>query len=360
MKISDYTVDLFSERTAIDKTVKKESLRIWGNKNQLPLADKKLTENSPVANGDVKSQIVGQADEVQLSSMAMKGRPRRALVTPVSEKHRAIADLNLEILKRMIERITGKVMEFRIPGEAGSPVVSGEEAPVEDSPPAEEQGFGMEYNYYESRYEYESTQFESTGTIQTEDGQEISFNVQLNMSREFMSEHHVNIKVGEPLKDPLVVNFGGVAAEIKNRDFVFDLDADGTDDQIGFVGPQSGYLALDKNENGLIDNGLELFGPQTGQGFSELAAYDEDHNNWIDAKDTIYDQLRIWTKDESGNDQLFALGEKGVGAIYLNHIDTPFFLKDNENNLLGQVRESSVYLGEDGSVGTVQQIDLAI
>lgn len=361
MKISNYTVDLFSERTAVEKAVKRESLRIWGDKDQQPLAEKKLRENPSVVSKNIKSQVVGQADEVQLSSVAMKGRPRRALVTPVSEEHRTMADLNLEILKKMIERITGKIMEFRIPGEAeGAAPVETKEAPNEEPPTVEEQGFGMEYDYYESYYEYESTRFEGAGTIQTEDGQEISFNVQLNMSREFMEEQHVNIKVGEPLKDPLVVNFGGLAAEIKNRDFVFDIDADGKNDQIGFVGPQSGYLALDKNDNGMIDNGLELFGPQTGRGFSELANYDVDGNNWIDENDSIYDQLRIWTKDEGGNDQLFALGEKGVGAIYLNHIDTPFFLKDNENDLLGQVRGSSVYLGDDGSVGTVQQIDLAI
>lgn len=361
MKISEYAVDLFSERTAIERHEKRESLRTWGNKGPQPQREEQLKENQLVADKNIKSQFVGQADEVQLSTTAMKGRPRRALVTPVPEGRRTMADLNLEILKKMIERITGKVIDFRIPGEAGSsePVVV-QETPVEEAQPVEEQGFGMEYDYYESHYEYESTSFESSGTIRTADGQEVLFNVQLNMSREFMTEQHINIQVGEPLKDPLVVNFGGAAAEIKSRDFNFDIDADGQDEQIGFVGPQSGYLALDKNENGVVDNGLELFGPQTGNGFNELAAYDIDGNNWIDENDTIYDQLRIWTKDVDGNDQLFALGEKGVGAIYLNHIDTPFFLKDDGNNLLGQVRGSSVYLGDDGSVGTVQQIDLAV
>ncbi|WP_163336756.1 hypothetical protein [Desulfopila sp. IMCC35008] len=363
MKISDYTVDLFSERTAVEKTVKRESLRTWGDKDKQPLVEKRLKDNPSVVTKNINSTSVGQiqTDDVQLSSVAMQGRPRRALVAPVPEGHKIMADLNLEILKEMIERITGKIMDFRIPGEVGaSGPVETNEAPADELSPVVGQGFGMEYDYYESHYEYESTSFESSGTIQTEDGQEIGFNVRLNMSREFMTEHHVNIMVGEPLKDPLVVNFGGGAAEIHNRDFEFDIDADGKNDQIGFVGPNSGYLVLDKNENGIVDNGLELFGPQTGRGFSELAAYDADGNNWIDENDSIYNRLRIWTKDESGNDQLFALGEKGVGAIYLHHIETPFFLKGEGNSLLGQVRESSVYLGDDGSVGTVQQIDLAV
>ncbi len=42
------------------------------------------------------------------------------------------------------------------------------------------------------------------------------------------------------------------------------------------------YLAKDSNNNGAVDSGKELFGPTTGQGFAELAAYDEDENGLID------------------------------------------------------------------------------
>jgi hypothetical protein len=361
MKISEYAVDLFSDRTAIEKNQKRESLKTWGKKDPQLQEQRVLKENPSVVDKNIKSQFVNQGDDVQFSNAALKSRPRRALVTPVPGEQMAAVDLNIAILREMIERITGKVIDLKIPGEGGSSEqIEMEASPVEKAPPPDVQGFGMEYDYYESHYEYESTSFKSSGIIRTEDGDEVNFNVQLNMTREFMTQEHINIQVGEPLKDPLVINFGGTAVDIKSRNFVFDIDGDGKDDQIGFVGVDSGYLALDKNENGIIDNGLELFGPQTGSGFSELASYDIDGNNWIDENDTIYNQLRIWVKDEDGNDQLLALGEKGVGAIYLNHIDTPFFLKDGENNLLGQVRGSSVYLGEDGSVGTVQQIDLAV
>lgn len=91
-------------------------------------------------------------------------------------------------------------------------------------------------------------------------------------------------------------------------------------------------------EDKKINNGTELFGPATGDGFEELAGYDSDGNNWIDDNDPIYDKLRIWMKTADGQDQLFALGEKGAGAIYLNHITTPFAVKDSNNELLGQVR----------------------
>ncbi len=91
-----------------------------------------------------------------------------------------------------------------------------------------------------------------------------------------------------------------------------------------------------------IDAGNELFGPETGHGFSELAQYDVDQNGWIDESDPIFNQLRIWMIHEDGTDELVGLGEKGIGAIYLGHTNSMFQLKDNTNELHGQIRESGI------------------
>jgi hypothetical protein len=56
----------------------------------------------------------------------------------------------------------------------------------------------------------------------------------------------------------------------------------------------------DRNGDGAIDHGRELSGATTGDGFAELAAYDEDGNGWIDENDSIYQHLRIWSKDAQG------------------------------------------------------------
>lgn len=121
-----------------------------------------------------------------------------------------------------------------------------------------------------------------------------------------------------------------------------------------------GFLALDKNGDGKINDGAELFGPSTGSGFAELAQYNEDGNNWIDENDSIYERLRIWSRDAAGNDYLLALGEKGIGAIFVGSVETMFQLKDPSNTLLGQTMSTGIYLREDGQAGTVQQIDLAV
>ena len=60
-------------------------------------------------------------------------------------------------------------------------------------------------------------------------------------------------------------------SEIKQADFIFDLDTDGHKEKIEIPGTNSGLLALDKNGNNIIDNGSELFGPTTGNGFPELS-----------------------------------------------------------------------------------------
>lgn len=79
---------------------------------------------------------------------------------------------------------------------------------------------------------------------------------------------------------------------------------------------------------------------------------------WIDENDRIYSKLRIWTKDAEGNDNLNTLQEKEVGAIYLDSIDSEFSLKDNSNQLNGQVARTGLYLSEKEEVGTVQQLDI--
>lgn len=64
-------------------------------------------------------------------------------------------------------------------------------------------------------------------------------------------------------------------------------------------------MALDVNYDGIINDGRELFGPRTGNGFLELAEFDIDGNNWIDENDPIFEKLRIWTLDEKGNEVIY-------------------------------------------------------
>lgn len=210
-------------------------------------------------------------------------------------------------------------------------------------------------------YESETVSYQATGLIQTADGRSISVDVGLYMSRETASYVKADISSQKvQLCDPLVINYAGTAASLSNEKFQFDLDCDGNLDSISFATNGSGFLALDKNGDGVINDGSELFGPQSGNGFDELRKYDQDGNNWIDENDEVFSQLRIWSKDAEGNDQLFTLKELGVGAIFLGDVSTQFTMNDSEGATQGVMRSTSFFLGESGGAGTISHIDLAI
>lgn len=216
--------------------------------------------------------------------------------------------------------------------------------------------------------EQEDTSFSTVGTVRTKDGREINFNVNVNMSRRCEEYYKEQLNVAEfTLHDPLVINLDTDATELSDQTFYFDLDSDGEEEEISML-KGSGYLALDKNGDGVINDGSELFGTGNGDGFADLARYDEDGNGWIDENDSIWSKLKIWCKDEKGNDVLYKLSDKGVGAICLQNVSTDFTLqgdrtaRDGEtevNATNGAIRKTGIFLYENGNVGTVQHVDMA-
>ena len=209
--------------------------------------------------------------------------------------------------------------------------------------------------------EVENTAFSTNGVARTADGREISFNVELEMSRSFMAVNESYVQSIEILRDPLVINLGSEVASLSDQKFYFDIDADGKMDEISYLEGNSGFLALDKNNDGEINDGSELFGTKSGDGFKDLAMYDEDGNGWIDEADSVFDNLKIWTKNSEGTDSLIAIGKAGVGAIYLGSATTQFSINSlDDNSTNGVIQKTGVFLKENGSVGTIQHIDLAI
>ena len=208
--------------------------------------------------------------------------------------------------------------------------------------------------------EHESSDFSSTGKVLTADGRSLGFSLDLCMSRDFSCARQSVESGTVKLRDPLVINFAGSAAELDGTRLEFDLDSDGKVESVAGLGAASGYLAVDRNGDGCVNDGSELFGTCSGNGFADLAAFDSDGNHWLDEADAAYDTLRVWQRDEHGQSTLTGLREHGVGALYLGSSETPFSLKDGDNRLLGLVRASGIYLNENGSAGTLQQIDLAV
>lgn len=217
---------------------------------------------------------------------------------------------------------------------------------------------------YQNSYcfeESETTSFEAKGIVNCADGSQISFNMELNMSRAFCEQYTEEVEYMQvALTDPLIINFDGSVPELSDQTFNFDIDADGVEDQISKLIAGSGFLALDINEDGIINDGNELFGAATGNGFSELARFDDDHDGFIDEDDAIFNKLKIMVVNEDGSQTLYSLRDKDIGAIGLGHASTNFSLNDlKTNETYGKVRSTGFFLFEHGGAGAVQQIDIA-
>lgn len=368
MKIIQSSIALAGEHASRREHAVQESLRTWVG-----------SERPDFEAGSRDDRGVSDSVRLAISSAARQAAenhaPDPAETDPgqVSDIQQAIHDLKgdeqIQLLISLVEALTGhkirlfdagllKRIDLADAQQAGT-VASQAANPA---PPAEQRhGWGLEYDRRETVRESEHTRFDAQGSIKTADGRNIEFSLSLEMKREFFSESTVSVRAGDGVrKDPLVINLNGGHVELASGKFAFDLDADGQLEDISFVGPGSGFLALDKNGNGTIDDGSELFGAITGNGFAELAAYDDDGNGWIDENDPVYARLLVWTRDDAGVDTIRPLAGHNIGALYLGSTSSPFDLNDHNNVQHGQVRSSGVFLYEDGRAGTMQQIDLFV
>lgn len=274
-------------------------------------------------------------------------------------------DPMLRLLRKVIEWMTGRplsVFDARSLAPAGGPEGPAHELPPSaDAPGRSRAGFGIEYDAHYRHTEVEQTRFRAEGVVVTADGREVRFSVSLEMARSFQEESHVSLRAGDAvMKDPLVINFGGGTAQLSDQSFSLDLDRDGDAETARFVASGSGFLVFDRNGDGQVNDGSELFGPASGNGFAELAELDADGNGWIDSGDADFARLGLWTQDAAGSRQIGSLADYGVGALFTGSVATPFALKDAANTSLGQVVGTGLYLKESGEAGTMQQIDLAV
>lgn len=271
--------------------------------------------------------------------------------------------IKVRLLEHVMSVITGKPFKFKFAFKVNKQ--QGSETSLADT-----LSFGssakdnltlskIKINYSQSYYEKERFSFSSKGLINTEDGNSIKFNYSLSMSREYYEENQFSLHMDEVLKDPLVINFDGKGLKFSELDMSLDLDVDGQSETFKAPAEGSGFLAIDHNENGEIDNGGELFGPATGKGFKELATYDDDGNGWIDENDEVFHALKIWSVNESGSTEVLALSEKGIGAIYLGSVGGDYHVKFG-SDLVGKVKQSSFYVQESGKVGAIHEVDLEV
>lgn len=299
------------------------------------------------------------AQKAKTQAVGKTGKGPRAPSTP--------EELKLSLLEMMIELMTGKKVKLRMYNPAGDEDGAGamnhQGGNIAGIMSFQDRGGTGQmqavevWNLEHFQYEYEQVSYQANGIINTSDGRTVNIDINMYMSREFAAYTSVSVEIKKPC-DPLVINYGGTAASLLDEKFDFDLTMDGRLDKLSILGKGSGFLAIDKNGDGKINDGSELFGPSTGNGFNELRAYDIDGNGWIDEADEVFSKLIIWSHDKDGNDQYFTLTELGIGAIFLGDIDTQFSFKDDDNQTQAIMRSTSFFLGENGGGGTISHLDM--
>ena len=165
-----------------------------------------------------------------------------------------------------------------------------------------------------------SAQF--TQQVVAEDGTRYTLDISLNARVE------VGVAVAQSSSnqqcDPLALDIdhnGSVDLAGADNGVLFDIDGDGVMDQTAFVTGPDVFLAMDRNGNGQIDDGQELFGDQHGaaNGFEELAKFDEDQNGWIDAQDSIFGSLQGVSLNKDQGLTAYTLESLGVAAIKVGY-----------------------------------------
>ncbi len=174
-------------------------------------------------------------------------------------------------------------------------------------------------------------------------------------------KHDINRDGKYHIYDPLTLDLDGDGIETVSQNgykgALFDHDGDGIRTASGWVASDDGLLVVDRNGDGIINDGKELFGDSSvlkdgtkaAHGYAALAEYDSNGDGVVDAKDADFDKLRVWRDlnqdGVSQKEELFTLEEVGVQSLNVAYQDT------NQNLGNGnRLAQEGSYTGKDGNV----------
>ena len=143
----------------------------------------------------------------------------------------------------------------------------------------------------------------------------------------------------------------------------FDHGGDRFAEKSGWVDPNDALLVVDKNKNGIIDDGSELFGnnsilsndSKAANGFVALAEFDSNRDGVVNQKDGRWSELKLW-QDRNGDGkiddgELLTLEEAGVSGLNVRYVNQSH--KDENGN---DHRQVGSFIRDDGSVGTMTDV----
>ena len=176
-----------------------------------------------------------------------------------------------------------------------------------------------------------------------------------------------------PRRDPLTLDLNGNGIETlpinATNPVYFDLTGEGVQTSVGWIAPNDGFLVLDRNGNGSIDDGTELFGDatpayepgttvpastgsaRTEDGFAALAQEDTNADGVVNSADANFASLRVWQDlNQDGISQageLKTLSDLGIESFNVASINHSQLLANGN-----QIADTGSYTRTDGTTGT--------
>jgi len=385
MSIVDSVFDFSVSRTCMEAYVRQESCQVssgqggdstpalatpWRVADMVHLS-KYLGPKGAESEGDCRSahwrpRLISDMVHL-LKGNGPKAELGTADVAESAEAGAAPVDPQVSVLANVIEMLTGREVVLVDPavfvnaGEAVSP-----EQPVEAAvaqaasgdAPVQEGGF--RYGYQETYVQIEKMTLSAEGVIKTADGEEVAFDLEVSVSRSLISSQSVDIRAGG-LEDPLVVNYNGLAADILEQRFSFDLDIDGEAEEIGNgVEGDDARAAGETEECQITDSGRQRIGSDTGDPLEASSAYDDEENDRLDEKDNVFPHFKVWQKGPEGKERLVGLGRIGAGRIYLGHVDSPGHSYGQDRDFPVRFTSPGLYSHKNGMIRLMQQLKLNV
>ncbi len=282
----------------------------------------------------------------------------------------------IQRIQRLTDRVTRDLAAVQ--GGAAGPAAGGASptndsaVPADGSPPTTQ--LDVRYRRRTTYQEVEATSFRATGSVTTADGRQIDFTQALDLARAYARQETVSLRatVSVPTGGAPTIGSNGSPQTSAVPDpaqgaatAATTSAAPPTGTASGPTGPANqqalalagGVLGYDANGDGTIDPQTELVG-RSGNGFAELAGLDQDGNGFIDQGDAAFGKLAIVSGGANGGITATSLGQQGVGAIYTGSVATPYTYTDPNNQPVGGLARSGIYLNENGTTGIAQQVNV--
>lgn len=177
--------------------------------------------------------------------------------------------------------------------------------------------------------------------------------VQIEFNFSFSASVETSTQAVVQQSDPIILDLDNDGFELSSyqQGAKFDILGNGGVQNTAFVTGGDAFLAIDRNGNGSIDSGKELFGDQNGavNGYEELRKLDQNRDGVINASDAAFDSLRLFRDNGNGKTEtgeLLTLREAGITEISLGYTNV-----DELTSGGNRMAQLASYRRADGSLG---------